>query len=235
MARKSALSVISPSTGLAQDGLSRTSVVYERLRQDLLHGDLKAGDKLAVAALSKRYAFGASPVREALSRLSAEGLVEQIDQRGFRAAALDFAELPVLTQTRCELESLALRQSIALKNKAWEDALVIIIHHLAKTPRSLSVDTYVRNPVWEDLHAQFHSTLIANCPSRWLKQFCGALTGEAFRFRQVAASKSYAKRDEHTEHMALFQASIDGNADQAVALLQAHYKRTSVLTSQAAA
>ena len=41
MARKSALSVISPSTGMAQSGLSRTTVVYERLRQDLLHGDLK--------------------------------------------------------------------------------------------------------------------------------------------------------------------------------------------------
>ena len=107
MARKSALSLVSPSTGIAQSGLSRTSVVYERLRQDLLHGDLKAGEKLAVASLSMRYAFGASPVREALSRLSAEGLVEQIDQRGFRAAALDFSELPVLTQTRCELESLA--------------------------------------------------------------------------------------------------------------------------------
>lgn len=234
MARKSALSVISLSTGIAQDGLSRTSVVYERLRQDLLNGDLKAGDKLAVASLSQRYAFGASPVREALSRLSAEGLVEQIDQRGFRAAALDFAELPLLTQTRCELESLALRQSIALKSKAWEDALVIIVHHLAKTPRSLSAESYVRNPVWEDLHAQFHTALIANCPSRWLRQFCDTLTGEAFRFRQVAASKSYAKRDEHTEHMALFQASIEGNADQAVALLQAHYQRTSVLTSQAA-
>jgi len=235
MARKSALSVISPSTGMAQSGLSRTTVVYERLRQDLLHGDLKAGEKLAVASLSQRYAFGASPVREALSRLSAEGLVEQIDQRGFRAAALDFTELPVLTQTRCELESLALRQSIAGRNKAWEDALVVIVHHLAKTPRSLSAESYVRNPVWEDLHAQFHTALIANCPSRWLKQFCSTLTTEAFRFRQVAAAKSYAKRDEHAEHMALFQASIDGQADQAAALLQAHYQRTTVLTSQAAA
>jgi DNA-binding GntR family transcriptional regulator len=234
MARKSALSLVSPSTGIAQSGLSRTSVVYERLRQDLLHGDLKAGEKLAVASLSMRYAFGASPVREALSRLSAEGLVEQIDQRGFRAAALDFSELPVLTQTRCELESLALRQSIALRSKAWEDALVVIVHHLAKTPRSLSDKSYVRNPVWEDLHAQLHTTLIANCPSRWLKQFCSTLTGEAFRFRQVAAFKSYAHRDEHAEHMALFQASIDGNADLAVALLQAHYQRTSSLTSEAA-
>ena len=62
MARKSALSLVSPSTGIAQSGLSRTSVVYERLRQDLLHGDLKAGEKLAVASLSIRYAFGASPV-----------------------------------------------------------------------------------------------------------------------------------------------------------------------------
>lgn len=233
MPRKSALSVVSPSTGIKQDGLSRTSVVYERLRQDLLHGDLKAGEKLAVTALVERYTFGASPVREALSRLSSEGLVERIDQRGFRAAPLDFAELPALTQTRCEIESLALTQSIALRDSAWEDKLVLVVHRLSKTPRSLSQTSYVRNPAWEELHAEFHAALIANCPSRWLRQFCNTLAEEAFRFRQVAASSNYARRDEHAEHVALFQASIDGNAEQAVALLRSHYQRTAQLTTQA--
>lgn len=233
MPRKSALSVVSPSTGITQDGLSRTSVVYERMRQDLLHGDLKAGEKLAVTALGERYTFGASPVREALSRLSAEGWVERIDQRGFRAAALDFAELPALTQTRCEIESLALSQSIALRDSAWEDKLVLVVHRLSKTPRSLSQTSYVRNPAWEELHTEFHATLIANCPSRWLRQFCNTLAEEAFRFRQVAASKNYARRDEHAEHVALFQASIDGNTSQAVTLLQSHYQRTAHLTSLA--
>ncbi len=233
MPRKSALSVISPSTGITKDGLSRTSVLYERLREDLLHGDLKAGEKLAVAALSERYEFGGSPVREALSRLSSEGLVERIDQRGFRAAALDFAELPVLTQTRCDVESLALRQSIALRSSPWEEKLVLIVHRLSKTPRSLSPMSYVRNPAWEELHGEFHMALIANCPSRWMRQFCNTLAEEAFRFRQVAASSNYARRDEHAEHVALFQASINGDADLAVQLLQSHYQRTAHLTSQA--
>jgi GntR family transcriptional regulator, carbon starvation induced regulator len=233
MPRKSALSVISPTTGVAQEGMSRSSVVYERLREDLLHGDLKAGDKLAVATLSERYAFGASPVREALSRLSSEGLVERIDQRGFRAAVVDFSEVPLLTQTRCELEGLALRQSIALRNVAWEERLVVIVHRLSKTPRSLSQTSYVRNPVWEELHGEFHASLIENCPSRWMRQFCKTMAEEAFRFRQVAASINYAKRDEHAEHVALFQASINGDADKAVALLNAHYQRTAHLTSQA--
>ncbi len=232
MSRKSALSFVSPDTGITHDGLSRTSVVYERLRQDLLHGDLKAGEKLAVAALSERYVTGASSVREALSRLSAEGLVEQIDQRGFRAARLDFTELPALTKTRCEIESLALTQSIALRNSAWEENLVVILHRLSKTPRSLSQISYVRNPVWEDLHADFHAALLANCPSRWLRRFCHTLSEEAFRFRQVAASSNYARRDEHAEHVALFQASISGSTTQATNLLQSHYQRTEQLTSQ---
>lgn len=233
MPRKSALIVISPTTGIAQEGMSRSSIVYERLREDLLHGELKAGDKLAVAALSERYAFGASPVREALSRLSSEGLVERIDQRGFRAAVVDFSEVPLLTQTRCELEALALRQSIALRSAAWEEKLVLILHRLSKTPRSLSQTAYVRNPAWEELHSEFHASLIENCPSRWLRQFCKTMAEEAFRFRQVAASNSYAKRDAHAEHVALFQACIAGEADKAVQLLQAHYQRTAQSTSQA--
>ena len=94
MARKPALSLVSTSSGDVVDGLSRSSLLYNLLRQDLLHGVFSSGDKLAVMALSTRYTMGASSVREALSRLSSEGLVERIDQRGFRVASLDWAEIP---------------------------------------------------------------------------------------------------------------------------------------------
>ncbi|NDP48166.1 MAG: FCD domain-containing protein [Sulfuriferula multivorans] len=95
------------------------------------------------------------------------------------------------------------------------------------------MDGYVRNPVWEDLHAQFHRCLLANCPSRWLRQFCESLADEAYRFRQVAASRHYSKREELREHVPLFSACIEGREDDAVALLVAHYQRTAQLTQAA--
>jgi len=232
MARKPALSLVSTSSGEMVDGLSRSSVVYELLRQDLLHGVFTPGEKLTVVALCNRYAMGASSVREALNRLSSERLVERIDQRGFRVASLDWTELPILLQTRCQVETWALRESIQRRTPAWEDRLVLLVHRLSKTPRSLATDTYVINPAWEELHSQFHQTLIANCASRWLRQFCASLADDAYRFRQVAASKNYAVRDE-AEHIGIFKACIGGNEDDAVVLLEAHYRHTAALTQVA--
>jgi len=233
MARKPALRSESPEEGRAT---TRASAVYELLRADITHGALEPGSKLRVEAICKRYEVGASPLREALNRLSAEGLVARTDQRGFSVATLRWDELPILTRNRFQLESLALRESIEQRDAAWEDQLVLLVHHLSRTPRSLAADHYVPNPAWETLHREFHRALLARCPSRWLLGFCDSLADEAYRFRQVAAGKSFSKRNEHAEHVAIFEAAIEGRADDAVRLLGEHYTRTAaVVATQARA
>lgn len=231
MARKLAVSEISDR---GVESVTRSSAVYERLRADIEHGALEPGCKLRVEAMCSRYEVGASPLREALSRLSAEGLVERTDLRGFKVAPLHWDELPILTENRVQLESLALRQSIERRDAALEDQLVLLMHRLSRTPRSLSSESYVTNPAWESLHREFHRTLLSRCPSRWLRAFCDSLADESYRFRQVAAGKTFSVRDEHAEHRAVFEAVIEGRADDAVALLEAHYMRTaSVVADQA--
>lgn len=233
MARRAALTEITAG-GVA--ATTRASAVYEQLRADISHGVLEPGSKLRVEAMCTRYGVGASPLREALSRLSAEGLVDRTDLRGFSVAPLHWDELPILTQNRIELESLALRESIAHRDSAMEDELVLLLHRLSRTPRSLSTDSYVANPQWETLHRDFHRTLLSRCPSRWLRGFCDSLAEESYRFRQVAAGKSFTSRGEHAEHVAVFEAVIAGRTDEALRALENHYRRTaSVVADQARA
>jgi GntR family transcriptional regulator, carbon starvation induced regulator len=230
MARKTALlptDAAHPSDGVA--AITRATSVYGQLRTDIAHGALAPGSKLRIEAMSQRYGVGASPLREALSRLSAEGLVDRTDQRGFSVAVLNWDELPILTSDRVRLETMALRESIAARDPEWEDQLVLLVHRLSRTPRSLSDAHYQVNPAWEALHRDFHRALLARCPSRWLRGFCDALAEEAYRFRQVAAGKSFTKRNEHAEHVAIFEAAIAGQADEAAHLLADHYMRTSAL------
>ena len=231
MARKPAL------TPAATDGppaTTRASAVHAQLRADITHGLLEPGARLRVEAMCQRYGVGASPLREALSRLSSEGLVDRIDQRGFAVAPLQWDELPILARNRVQLESLALAESIAARDTAWEEQLALLVHHLSRTPRSLSAEQYLPNPAWEALHRQFHQALLARCPSRWLKAFCDSLAAEAYRFRQVAAGHSFSSRNEHAEHLAIFQAAIDGRSDDAIRLLAEHYLRTSALVASQA-
>lgn len=227
MARRPASTPSPDSPPVAAAPATRASAVYAQLRADISHGVLEPGSKLRVEAMCLRYGVGASPLREALNRLSAEGLVDRSDQRGFSVAPLKWDELPVLTHNRVQLESLVLRESIAARDGAWEDRLVLLVHRLGRTPRSLSEKAYEPNPAWEALHRDFHRALLAGCPSRWMRGFCDTLAEEAYRFRQLAAGRSFSQRNEHAEHLAIFEAAIAGDADTAVRLLTEHYTRTS--------
>ena len=106
------------------------------------------------------------------------------------------------------------------------------MHRLSRAPRSLATSHYVSNPEWVALHQQFHVQLLTNCPSRWLRVFCATLSTEAYRYRQLAASRNFSSHNEHTEHLALFHAAIEGRADIAVQLLLEHYRRTTKSISE---
>ena len=130
-------------------------------------------------------------------------------------------------QTRCWLEEIALRESIAARTAEWEEALVLAHHRLARTPRSLSEDRFEDNPEWEPLHRAFHRALIGGCGSRWLLELLRAAGGSAPPLpAAVGARAPSRKRGVKGEHQALLEAAVAGDADEAVALLRAHFERT---------
>ncbi len=205
------------------------SSVYERLRQDILRGQLQPGSKLRIEFVSERYEAGHSPVREALNRLSSDGLVDRRDQRGFYVAAASVGDLLELTRTRCWIDEIGLRQSIEAFSPAWEEGVVLALHRLGRVPRSISPEVYQENPEWERLHRAFHRSLIAGCDSRWLLGFCDQLADQAYRYRQLSAQQAFPKRKEGDEHQAIVDAAFRRDADQAVALLSEHYRKTAAI------
>ncbi|ACF03139.1 transcriptional regulator, GntR family [Rhodopseudomonas palustris TIE-1] len=83
------MSSVSPILHYALDGdgpRSLTSAVQERIRADILATRLLPGQKLHIAGLAKQFSVSLAAVREALSRLVADGLVQAADQRGFRVS-----------------------------------------------------------------------------------------------------------------------------------------------------
>lgn len=208
------------------NGATLASGVYDRLRHDILSGHLPPGEKLRVDFMRDRYSVGNSPIREALNRLSSDGLVTREDQKGFHVATVSRSELEELVRTRCWLEELALRESINNGGTAWEESLVLAFHRLSRVPRSSKERTYSANPEWEALHQAFHTTLIGAARSRWLDGFCTQLRDQADRYRQFAVAASFPNRNELDEHRAIFEAAIDGDAETAVHHLHAHYQRT---------
>ena len=218
--------VRTPALASLNGAATRATSLYDQLRADLLGGELEPASKLAIEALAERYATSATPLREALNRLVSDGLVERREQRGFVVAGISEQDLAEITQARCWLEAIALRESMAAHSTAWEEALVLAHHRLARTPRSLSDSQFEDNPDWEPLHRAFHRALISGCGSRWLLSFCEQLADQHHRYRRLSAPRAFAKREVKSEHQQLLAAALEGRADEAVALLCQHFERT---------
>src|SRR5690606_7980773 len=130
------------------------SSVYNRLRRDILEGAREPGARLPIEVIRARYGTGASPVREALNRLAAEGVVVLEDQKGFRVPPISRADLLELTRTRCWINEIAVRESIARGDAAWEEQLVVAYHRLWRAPRHSPEGANRINPGWERLHRE---------------------------------------------------------------------------------
>ncbi|WP_161993770.1 GntR family transcriptional regulator [Muricoccus nepalensis] len=205
------------------------TAVHRRLREDILAGRLPPGRKLKLRDLAGRYGAGASPMREALSKLAAEGLAERLEHRGFRVAAAAHGQLEGLIRARVLAECAALVESIRRGDAAWEEALLLAEHRLRRQARSLDPGRFTTNPDWETCHRGFHQALLAACGAPPLLAFCERLREEAGRYRALANTKAYPNRDVEAEHAAIARAALARDAEAAAALLAEHYERTGAL------
>ncbi|PSJ63978.1 GntR family transcriptional regulator [Pseudaminobacter soli (ex Li et al. 2025)] len=199
---------------------------YDALRHDIIRGELAPGRPLRLADLSERYDMGFSPLREALNRLQAERLVTAESLRGFRVAPLSLDELHDATSLRILIETEALRASIRLGDDSWEAGIVSALYALNLQAGRTGPEA----DIWEleARHHAFHRALLAACNSPWTLEFVERLyvATERYRIPILLTAALPAGRDVQAEHSALAQATLERDADKAVALLREHYLRT---------
>lgn len=200
--------------------------IHARLRGDILRGVFQPGERLRLDALCERYEIGATPLREALNRLSAEELVNREEQRGFRVAPVSLSDLAELTKTLCWITELALRESIRNGTAAWEESVVLAAHRLSRVSREGAEGYGSFNPEWEERHRAFHLTLVAACGSRWLIDFYAMLMDRNTRYRYLAFADGSEPRDVEAEHRAICDAVLARDADRAVAAANLHLRKT---------
>jgi len=188
----------------------------------IVMAELKPGEKLKINYLKERLNTGASPIREALSLLTSDQLVERIDQRGFRTAEASRENFDEILRLRCSLEDMAIRQSIENATTDWEENIVLFHHRMVRSEQD-KLDSF------EQFHKDFHTALLANCSSPILLKFCSQLYDLNVRYRYIAGrSQNYQSRDVSEEHKSIMQAAIDRNADEASERLLSHYRKTGV-------
>jgi len=214
---------------------SLTQDAYERVRADLLSCRLKPGERLRINDLCKHLSVSLGAVREALSRLTSEGLVSAEPQLGFRVAPISAVDLKDLTMVRTEIEGLCLRHSIAAGDLAWESRIVAAFHRLSRTPHNAPDDSRRLNDDFADAHADFHRELVSACASPWLHRTRDTLFAQSARYIALSVPLERRDRDRNQEHRDLMEAVIARDADRAVGLMAAHLNLTTQILLDALA
>ncbi len=206
------------------DPRSLTERTYLRLRSEILSSRLKPGQKLRLRDLCDLTGVSLSVVREAATRLAAEGLLNAEAQRGYSVPSVDRKDLLDLTYARIEIECLCLQRAIDQGGVKWEAGLVAAFHRLQRTPAQ-SGDPETKEE-WAKVHAAFHDCLVAGCDNHWLMRMRQMLFAQSERYRRLSVALQADRRDLDEEHRGLMEAVLDHDAAAATERLRAHLMLT---------
>jgi DNA-binding GntR family transcriptional regulator len=195
--------------------------VVDRLRADILAGELAQGQRLTEDQLSERYGVSRIPIREALTLLQGEGYVERAPFKHTTVAVLSPDEASGLFEARAALEEAAIRRAARNKNADWTEVQMVLTEGLvaARSPGP--------GPEWH---------LALNRLDHTLHELIVDASGSSIivgLHRQIrdkiqwiyASGVNHRTADSWLEHQQIVASLISGQADRAATLMRQHILR----------
>ncbi|MFC6093182.1 GntR family transcriptional regulator [Saccharothrix lopnurensis] len=197
---------------------TKAEFAYHEVRRRVLTGVLAPGAVINQGALAEELGLSTTPLREALKRLGAEGLVELGAHRDARVTELRAEEARDLLEVRRALDPLAVR--LAARRRTDEDV---------RAMREAAVDLHAlpSNPAYDELlaHRRFHAALYRASHNTPLVEALDGLWDKTDRYRRLALETgrddAERARKDH-EHATLLDLVVTGDGNAAAALMLAH-------------
>ena len=208
------------------DATTLADGIESRVRTEIIAGALGPGTPLRMAELRLRYAVGTSPIREALTRLAGEGLVDLEANKGFRVKPLSADDLADIAYMRIALETTAIRTAIARGDDAWEGEILATLHQLVRATERTDTDRASLDH-WQTLHDGFHRALVIACGSPRVLAEQRRLADQHARYRRFLMRDNFPRDMLIAEHKGIAEAALARDAGRAAGLLESHLRYTS--------
>jgi DNA-binding GntR family transcriptional regulator len=201
------------------------------LREDILTGALRPGERLRTASVMARYGVSQTPLREALKGLTGEGLVRFDPRLGASVAPVSIQELHDLYDIRLLLESEGLARATARAEPGYLAELTAAIEQLRDAAADAegapgSGGVRLRNSAWGEAHRRFDMALFAGCGSVWLLRFIHQLYDHSERYRTLVGTRSRSPQTVLENHERLYEAIVRGDVEGAVSEHNRHWSET---------
>lgn len=201
---------------------SRTEWAVGRLRQAILSGEVSPGERLSSSELAGRWSVSATPLREALQRLAADGLVEYVSQRGARVSEASLKDVREVYELRLMLEPMALERSLHRADDGWRREVEEAYARLRAELEGGTEDMMA----FERVNRTFHQALLSRCDSAWLLRVVHMLADNCVRFRALSWWPRGGGEEVLREHEEIYEACLAGKIERAVGLASEHLRRT---------
>lgn len=191
-------------------------VVFNTLRQAILKGELKPGERLMEIALAERLGVSRTPIREAMRKLELEGLVVMIPRRGAQVANITEKDLNDVLEVRIALENMAIE-------KACENMTEESMSRLWVAAKEFERTTAEGNLVkMAEADVAFHEIIYQASGNRRLIQVLNNLREQIYRYRVEYLKEEEIRNVLVLEHEEMTKAIRERNVDRAQELVYEH-------------
>lgn len=191
-------------------------VIFNTLRDAIIVGELKPGERLMEVKLAGKMGVSRTPVREAIRKLELEGLVNMIPRKGAHVADLSVKDIMDVLEVRASLDGLATGLSAI---RITDDELKELKHVNTQFINSVEKEN-LQGSIKKDV--EFHDIIYRSSRNEKLIQITANLREQIHRFRVIYLKDYVSPKELIREHLDIFEAIASGNAEQAQKVAEKH-------------
>lgn len=198
------------------DFLPLRDVVFNTLRQGILTGELKPGERLMEIHLAKRLGVSRTPIREAIRMLELEGLVKMVPRKGAEVARISKQDIQDVLEVRLALDSLATRLACERISEEQKEELKAAARNFIDATETKDATKIALADV------QFHDVILAASHNKRLVQMVNNLAERIYRYRLEYIKDEKNHQGLVEEHAKIMNSVLLGDKESACIAAEIH-------------
>lgn len=193
-------------------------VVFNTLRQEILTGKLKPGERLMEIQLANKLGVSRTPIREAIRKLELEGLVIMIPRRGAEVAQITLKDLKDVMEVRCALDVLAIELACERMGQEELESLYRACENFREAVKTKDTRKMAEADVI------FHDMIVVSTSNKRLIQLVSNLSEQMYRYRFEYLKDVTSHGMLQQEHLEMYQSILDKDKTAAANVVRKHIR-----------
>ncbi len=191
-------------------------VVFKTLRQEILTGKLKPGERLMEIQLANKLGVSRTPIREAIRKLELDGLVIMIPRRGAEVAQITLKDLKDVMEVRCALDVLAIELACERMERDERSKLYQACENFREAVKTKDTRKLAEADV------AFHDAIVLSTGNTRLIQLVSNLSEQMYRYRFEYLKDATSHEMLQQEHMEMYQSILKKDKAAAASVVRKH-------------